>query len=241
MAKAVSGAPFAGPAANAYADGPPRLVPGYAGLIRMTTMLLAERVPADGRVLVLGAGGGLEINAFADAHPGWSFDGVDPSADMLRLAERTVGPHAARVRLHQGFIGCAPEGPFDGATAILTFHFIPRDERLATLTAIRRRLKPGAPFVVAHVSVPDAEPQRSAWLARHAAFGSPEGTDARQIDAARQTLATKLSILSPEQEEAMLREAGFSDIGLFYAGFSFRGWVAYADGGAQDRSPYARE
>ncbi len=185
MAKAVSGAPFAGPAANAYADGPPRLVPGYAGLIRMTTMLLAERVPADGRVLVLGAGGGLELKAFADAHPGWSFDGVDPSADMLRLAERTVGPHAARIRLHQGFIGCAPEGPFDGATAILTFHFIPRDERLATLTAIRRRLKPGAPLVVAHVSVPDAEPQRSAWLARHAAFGAPEGTDARQIDAAR--------------------------------------------------------
>ena len=28
---------------------------------------------------------------------------------------------------------------------------------------------------------------------------------------------------------AFLREAGFSDVALFYAGFSFRGWVAVAE------------
>jgi tRNA (cmo5U34)-methyltransferase len=26
----------------------------------------------------------------------------------------------------------------------------------------------------------------------------------------------------------ILREVGFSDVSLFYAGFAFRGWVAYA-------------
>src|SRR5688500_3897633 len=94
---------FSGPSVHTYADGPPRQVPGFAGLHRMTTMLLAERMPGDGRALVVGAGGGLELKAFADAHPGWSFDGVDPSADMLRLAAETVAPHANRVRLHQGY------------------------------------------------------------------------------------------------------------------------------------------
>ena len=107
-------------------------------------MLLAERTPANGRVLVLGAGGGLELNAFAESHPGWSFDGVDPSADMLRLAEQMVRPHAARIRLHEGYIESAPMGPFDAATSLLTFHFIPRDRRLETLKQLHRRLKPGA-------------------------------------------------------------------------------------------------
>ena len=44
----------------------------------------------------------------------------------------------------------------------------------------------------------------------------------------RQAIATRLSILAPEEEEAMLHEAGFSHVSLFYAGFSFKGWVAYA-------------
>jgi tRNA (cmo5U34)-methyltransferase len=37
-----------------------------------------------------------------------------------------------------------------------------------------------------------------------------------------------LTILPPEEEEAMLAEAGFADVTLFYAALSFRGWVAYA-------------
>jgi tRNA (cmo5U34)-methyltransferase len=188
-------------------------------------MLLAERVPSHGRVLVLGAGGGLELKALADDHPGWTFDGVDPSVDMLRIAEQIAGPHIARIRLHQGYIDAAPEGPFDGALSLLTFHFIPRDQRLATLRELHRRLTPGGPFVVAHISLPQAEPERSIWINRHVAFG---GTDPASVERARQAIATRLSILSPEEDEAMLGEAGFSDVGLFYAGLSFRGWVGYA-------------
>jgi tRNA (cmo5U34)-methyltransferase len=195
----------------------------------MTTMLLAERMPRDGRVLVLGAGGGLELKAFAEAQPGWSFDGVDPSADMLRLAAEMVAPYEKRIRLHQGYIESAPEGPFDAATSILVFHFIPRGQRVETLQQIRRRLKPGAPFVLAHISFPQTEPERSMWIARHVAFGAPDGTDPAQLQASREAIGTRLSILAPEDEEAMLREAGFSGVSLFYAGFSFKGWVAYAD------------
>jgi tRNA (cmo5U34)-methyltransferase len=194
----------------------------------MTTMLLAERVPSHGRVLVLGAGGGLELRAFADSHRGWSFDAVDPSATMLRLAGQMVEPHAERISLHEGYIDDAPQGPFDAATSLLTFHFIPRDERLETLKQLHRRLKPGAPLVVAHISFPQTEPERSVWIARLVAFGARSDTSPAQMESSRQAIATRLSILAPEEEEAMLREAGFSNVCLFYAGFSFRGWVSYA-------------
>ncbi|WP_439600141.1 class I SAM-dependent methyltransferase [Devosia sp.] len=220
--------PFSGSAVHSYADGPPRQVPGFHGLHRMARMLLAERVPADGRVLVLGAGGGLELRAFAEAQPGWSFDGVDPSADMLRLAAEMTSPYADRIRLHEGYIADAQEGPFDGATSILTFHFIARAQRLETLRQLHRRLKPGAPLVLAHISFAQTEPERSMWIARHVAFGAPDGVDPAQLQSSREAIGTRLSILAPEDEEAMLREAGFSGVSLFYAGLSFRGWVAYA-------------
>jgi tRNA (cmo5U34)-methyltransferase len=219
---------FSGQSVAAYAEGPPRQVPGFADLHRMTALLLAERTPAAGRVLVLGAGGGLELDAFARAQPGWTFDGVDPSADMLRLAAATTAAHADRIRLHQGYVDSAPDGPFDAAAALLTFHFIPRDQRLDTLTALRRRLKPGAPFGLAHISFPQAEPERSTWVARHVAFGAPDGADPARLEHARQAIATRLSILAPDEEEAMLRDAGFTGVRLFYAGLSFRGWIAYA-------------
>jgi tRNA (cmo5U34)-methyltransferase len=189
-----------------YAEGPPRQVPGYSSLHRMVSLLLAERTPPDGRVLVLGAGGGQELKALAEAHSGWSFDGVDPSTDMLRLAEQVAGPHA-----------------------ILTFHFIPRDQRLETLKQVRRRLKAGAPFVLVHLSFPQTEPERSMWIARHVAYGLSNGTDPAHAESARQAISSRLTILSPEEEVAMLRCVGFSNASLFYAGLSIKGWVAYAE------------
>lgn len=219
---------FADPEAVArYAEGPPRLVPGFADLQRMTRLLLAEGVPANGRVLVVGAGGGLELKAFAASHSDWQFDGVDPSAEMLKLAEATLGPLNSRVRLHQGYIDVAPEGPFDAATCLLTLHFVAPEERLRTVREIRRRLKPGAPLVVAHLSFPQSDAERALWLSRYVSFAISSGVDPASAANARTAIAAQLPILSPEQDEGILREAGFTDVSLFYAGFTFRGWVAY--------------
>lgn len=219
--------PFADPDAVAhYAEGPPRLVPGFADLQRMARLLLAERTPDDAHMLVLGAGGGLELKLFAEAHPGWRFDGIDPAPEMLKLAETTLGPVGDRVRLHEGYIDTAPEGPFDGAACLLTLHFVPAEERVRTLAEVRRRLKPGAPFVAAHLSVP--QDGRALWFSRYAAFAASSGIDPEKAKSGADAISARLPILSPEQDEAALADAGFANISLFYAAFTFRGWVAYA-------------
>lgn len=219
---------FSVPKNKSYIEGPPRMVPGYDGLLRMTGMLFAEQILQEGRILVLGAGGGLELKAFGNSYPKWMFDGVDPSAEMLKLAASTAAKHVDRINFHEGTIEVAPEGPFDAASCILVFHHIPLEQRLDILKQVRRRLKPGAPFVIAHVSFSQIEPERSQWIARHVAFGVPDGTNLAHLEHSRQAIASRLSVLSPEQDQAMLCEAGFSNISLFYAGFSFKGWVAYA-------------
>nr|WP_234683381.1 class I SAM-dependent methyltransferase [Bradyrhizobium sp. Oc8] len=211
-----------------YTEGPPRFVPGYNSMLSMAAILLAERAREDARILVLGAGGGLEMKAFAQVQPRWSFDGVDPSAAMLDLAKQTLGPLASHAHLHQGYIDGAPEGPFDGATCLLTLHFVDVEERLRIASEIRRRLKPGAPFVAAHFSIPGDHHERPLWLSRYSAFLAASGVEPDKAAAARKAVDGQLSILAPEQDEVILRDAGFSDPTLFYAGFTFRGWVAYA-------------
>jgi tRNA (cmo5U34)-methyltransferase len=193
----------------------------------MAGLLLAERVPENGNLLVVGAGGGLELKVFAEMQPGWRFCGVDPSAEMLELARRTTGPFASSIDFHHGYIDDAAGGPFDGATALLTLHFLPEDDRRRTITEVHRRLRPGAPFVVAHHSFPQEEPERTAWLNRFAAFAISSGITAANAKSAIAAIAEHLPLLSPEQDVSLMREAGFNNIGLFYAGFTFRGWVAY--------------
>ena len=220
---------FSDPVAVAnYAEGPKRFVPGFADLHRMTGILLSEQTAQDANVLVLGAGGGLELKALAETQPGWTFVGVDPAAEMLKMAERTLGPLATRVQLQQGYIDDAPAGPFDAATCLLTLHFLDVDERRRTAGEIHRRLKPGAPFVAAHSSFPQQESERARWLSRYAAFAIASGADPTQANTARAAIEAHLSLLSPEEDAQILREAGFRMPELFYAAFTWRGWIAYA-------------
>ena len=214
-----------------YADRTRRLVPGWADLQTMATLLLAERAPADARVLVVGAGGGVELKAFAQAHPGWGFVGVDPSEPMLQMARATLGPLASRVEFHAGYVQTAPAGPFDAATCLLTMHFVPLAERLSTLQAIHGRLKPGAPFVMAHMSFPQAPDERALWLSRYAAFAVASGVDPEAARRAAATIGASLPLLGPDDEQALLAEAGFTGTRLFYAGLAFRGWVSLAGPG----------
>ena len=222
-------AAFDDPAAAArYSEGPRRFLPGLDALHQMTGILLAERTPADARILVLGAGGGLELRALAEAQPGWTFVGVDPAREMLLQAERTLGPMMERVSLVHGYIDDAPDGPFDAAACLLTLHFLKGDERTATVRAIHRRLKPGAPFVAAHASFPQADGERDRWLGRYEAYAVASGVEPEMARKARAAVDTGLPALGPEQDAAILVDGGFQEVALFYAAFTWRGWVGRA-------------
>ncbi|MBB5234681.1 hypothetical protein HNQ09_002124 [Deinococcus budaensis] len=96
------------------------------------------------------------------------------------------------------------------------------------MAQVHRRLRPGAPFVVAHFSFPQGEGERDLWLSRHAAFLVTSGIEPQQAAKAWVALDARLHILTPEEDEATLRDAGFRGVSLFYTGFAFRGWVVTA-------------
>lgn len=221
-----AGQHFSDPAAvSGYAQRAHRTVPGLAVAHALTDLLLDEAVPADGRLLVVGAGGGLELAYLAARHRRWTFEGVDPSRPMLELAREATAASADRITLREGVVDDASSGPFDGATCLLTLHFLPPAERLRTLEQIHARLAPGAPLVVLHHSIPtgDARPR---WLERIAALAARSGTP---LDVARSSaaqLGEQLPILAPAEDRALLEQAGFTEIDEIFAALTIRGWAA---------------
>lgn len=222
--------PFADPDfAARYVDGPKRFVPGHHDMLRMSALLVAEGAPDEANILVVGAGGGIELRHFAQAQPGWRFTGVDPSSEMLAVARQTLGEFSDRCDLVEGLIDAAPPGPFDGATCLLTLHMISDDgTKLATLQAIRRRLRPGAPFVVVDHCLDRSDPQFAHKLDRYARFALDSGAPPEDVARACEGIRQFVPMISREREAQLLAEAGFHDIEIFYAGLLWTGWSARA-------------
>jgi len=218
-------APFTDPDAVAsYAQDARRNVPGLADIHRMVMLLLAEQVKEPAHILVVGAGGGMETLAMAKAQPTWRFTGVDPSPVMLDLARDVLRSFASRVDLIEGTLDQLPAGSFDGATCLLTFHHLNRTERLRTLEQIRCRLKSNACLVMVEHTAPGPDPER--WMTLSAAFRDHDGPNWRKASATGKMMVERMPLLTPAEEEDLLHEAGFTQVALFYAALSFRGWVA---------------
>lgn len=212
-----------------YDEGPPLFVPAYEASHTMAATVLYDRMGSEAELLVIGAGGGIEIARFARHFPGWRFTGVDPSQAMLDLASTRLHAEAGEAEwsLVRGTVADAPAGPFDGATAFLCLSFVPDDgTRLAQLRAIRERLKPGAPFLMIHAASETAQLERD--FARFAEHARLRGADADLIDVAVSVNRQSITILTPEREAELLQQAGFRLDGLFYRGLWIHGWEATA-------------
>ncbi|WP_396592816.1 class I SAM-dependent methyltransferase [Brevundimonas sp. R86498] len=212
--------------ARTYADRPRKIIPGFDGLHRIMAQLLAETSPR--QVLVVGGGGGLELKTLIDAFPGARFCAVDPSAEMIGQGKAYLGDPGT-VDWLEGYVFEAPEGPFDAATCLLTLHFVPDDgAKLETLKAIRSRLKPGAPFVIAHLSIDRTDPASERQFDRYLTFGSDSEMDPKVLKEAHERVRTQLNCVGPARDEDLLTEAGFRDIEPVFRGLYWCGWVAYA-------------
>lgn len=216
--------------AATYERGPRWFVPAYDLSHGLISVLLGERLGEEAHVLVVAAGGGVELCLLAREHPGWRFTAIDPSAAMLEQARARASTEglADRVSFIQGYVEDAPEGPYDAATALLVLAFLADDGgKLGFLAEIRRRLRPGAPFVLMDGAVAPGSPFEEALRLYEAAArrnGAPDEIVSVAVAMQRDTI----NYVSPERETALLREAGFTDTRLFLKAFMIHGWLAAA-------------
>lgn len=83
----------------------------------------------------------------------------------------------------------------------------------------------GAPFVVAHLQCRGRAGRRDIWMVPLCAFLTASGNGPERAQAPGK-VERELTILSPEEDEGICARPVSGT--LFYVGFAFRGWVAYA-------------
>jgi tRNA (cmo5U34)-methyltransferase len=205
-------------------------VPGYAFFQSLIAQVLDGELKDEAAILVMGAGGGAELMAIAAVRPSWTLTGVDPSPDMLALAEgklRAAGM-GERVSLVTGYVADAPEGPFDAATSCLVAPFVPDDGgKLDYFRQLRRRLRPGAPLLVVEGFVASAPGGFDRYMKSFTMFARLNGVEQAMLDRAVGAQAS-LHYISLERQKQLFDEAGFSAAETFFQALHIHGWIARA-------------
>lgn len=201
------------------------------GLHFLLESIFAE-LPADARILCVGAGTGVEIAYLARKSPHWSFTVVEPSGAMLEVCRhraKTEG-FTARCYFHEGYLDSLPiEDRHDAATCFLVSQFIlEQAARSEFFRAIAVRLRPGGILassdLASEVGSNDYTALLHVWLNMMAAAGiPPEG-----LERMRAAYAQDVAILPPKLIAAIIESGGFEtpvqffQAGLIHAWFSKR-------------------
>jgi tRNA (cmo5U34)-methyltransferase len=218
-------------AANEYDEAAQLALPGYEVMHTMVFACLQAYLPERAKLLVVGAGTGMELIRLGKACPQWHLLGIDPSAKMLAIAEQKITHHqlSERVKLIQGYIQDIPtEAFYNAATSILVMHFIPdASSKLQFLSSIAQRLHPSAPFVLVDLFGEKGSQELGQMMPiLHTYWNAVEFPTPKQ----QQLLAGFNQGVYPLPETSILsflEQAGFQKMMRFYTGLWAGGWLAF--------------
>jgi tRNA (cmo5U34)-methyltransferase len=204
----------------------------YEEIFKLSYCCLKTSLPKRARVLVVGAGTGMEITEFAPLSPGWSFHGIDPSAKMLSLARKKISEKKIRnkICLTQGYVeDLTDKEGFDGAASILVMHFLKDDgAKLDLLKSINRHLKPGAPLTLVDGCGKPGSRAFKENLKAWKQYPVMHGLEPDYVEKAfSKTIMKMVQFVSESRILELLKEAGFINVFKYYSGFLYGGWTAY--------------
>ncbi|MBI5641567.1 MAG: class I SAM-dependent methyltransferase [Nitrospirae bacterium] len=206
-------------------------IPGYDALHAMTRDLMQAAIPQEAKILVAGAGTGMEIITLGSSNSKWTFTAVDTSDDMLSICKNNVDDAgmSRRVEVHRGHVDELPDKQsYDAATSILVSHFIKdRESRKAFFQAIADRLLPKGLLVTADITASISDPALEyfikAWKTHYGNAGIPEKEVEEDFYRSMRTVS-----FVPETELcSILLENGFEDVRPFFRAFLFGGWFCF--------------
>eukprot|EP01096_Ripella_sp_DP13-Kostka_P002956 TRINITY_DN1421_c0_g1_i2.p1 TRINITY_DN1421_c0_g1~~TRINITY_DN1421_c0_g1_i2.p1 ORF type:complete len:259 (-),score=113.97 TRINITY_DN1421_c0_g1_i2:117-839(-) len=208
-----------------------KVMPGFEGSNRLLRATFEAKLAPGSRILIVGAGGGREIGILGESPHAFQFVGVDPSVNMLAMAQEIIDERGFtdRVRLHHGKIDVLPveEEKYDGAILAFVMHFVPDQEgeggKLALLNDIRARLKDGAPLYVSDISFDqeEFEGMKSTFVVQTALIGMEVSAAERLVT----SVFPNLPIISPARFRELAVSSGFPSVIPLYRALWYTSWI----------------
>lgn len=217
-------------AVNEYDKMARMALPGYEAMHTMVLSVLRSDLPEKANVLVVGAGTGVELVKFGTSNSEWQMLGVDPSSNMLAIAQEKIQHYglSQQVQLFTGVTQDLPETPlYDAATCILVMHFIPDDgSKLAFLQSISQRLKSSSLFILVDVFGEKNTCEFEQIVSILPVFWQEMGMNPEKSQQLLETVYKIVYTIPESRVWELLQQAGFGNIMRFYTGLWVGGWMA---------------
>ena len=191
-------------------------------------------LPANARVLCVGAGTGDEIEYLAKRFPRWTFVAVEPSGAMLEVCRSKAekAGFADRCQFHEGYLESLPGGAaFDAATCFLVSQFIlERDARVEFFRSIATRLRPGGILASSDLASDVDSNEYKALLQTWLNVMQGSGISAAGLEQMRAAYARDVAILPPAQVASIIQAGGFDEAVRFYQAGLIHAWFSMRQG-----------
>jgi tRNA (cmo5U34)-methyltransferase len=209
-----------------------RLAPINSALHLLVGAVLSD-LPADARILCVGAGTGTEILFLARQFPGWQFTAVEPSMAMLEVFRRRAEEYgiSSRCVFHTGYVDSLPPADtYDAATAFLVSQFIlERDVRSEFFRSIAGHLHPEGVLVSSDLAcdlaaVTEGPGLLDVWLRLMKDSGTLPLPD--EIERMREAYSRDVAVLPPSEVREIITSGGFTPPIQFFQAGMIHAWYA---------------
>ena len=220
--------------AEVFDDMLSRSIPSYRTVIEGTAQLLAARLPDGATICDLGCSTGTTLLELARLTPGrqFRFIGLDNAPAMLDKARRKTAMFGKtnQVSFRETDITTGPLPPASAFVCNYTLQFLRPMARQAFVERLLAALPAGGMLILSEKTISHAGRLNRDFIDIYHAFKRGQGYSELEIAAKREALENVLVPFSAQDNIAMLRQAGFTEVEIFFKWFNFLSLVALKQG-----------